>query len=111
MFRSLNDHGKVCKHINLHKDYKTVKQLNFVRVIMHIHCTNFVTVYVYPPDDCRLMAETYSDDYACKIKFVERYTAFVCKYTQARRNIINKYIAAVLSKPSLLTAFSTPEPI
>lgn len=59
MFRPLNDHCKVCKHINLHKDYKTVKELNFVRVIIHIHCTNFVTVYVYPPDDCRLMAETY----------------------------------------------------
>jgi hypothetical protein len=111
MFRSLNSHCEVCKHINLYKDYKTVKQLNFVRVIMPIDCMRFVIVYVYSPDCCRLMAETSSDDYACKIKLVGRYTASLCKYTEARRNIINKYIATVLSESPLLTACSTPEPI
>jgi hypothetical protein len=108
MFRSSNDHCEVCKLINLYKDYITVKELNFVRVIMPIDCMRFVIVHVSQPDDCRLMAETCSDDYACKIKLVGRYIAFVCKYTEARRNIINKYTVTLLSESSLLTAFSTP---
>jgi hypothetical protein len=73
-----------------------------VRVVMPTDCTNCTTVCVYPPDDSRLMTETCNYDYSCKIKLVGRFTAFMCKYTQARRNIINKYSATVLLDTSLL---------